>query len=139
MSLLRRAGRRMAADRTVPTVLGAYFLFAAWQLFQLWQDTDDHVFFDWLWPYVFALAGVTSVAYAIRHGSHLLAAWSGGLMIAACLSRAWAVVTAVALNRADIDDARGWLIAGTYIVLAYAIAAIWHRILGPATHLRRHR
>lgn len=136
--MLRRIATRVAADRTVPAVLGAYFLFAAWQLWRLWADTDDHIFFDAAWPYVFAVAGVTAIAYAVRHGSHFLAAWSGGLMIASCLSRAWAVIAAVLLDRTDLHDARAWLVAGTYVVLAYCIGAIWHRILGPATYLRRH-
>lgn len=136
--VLHRMAKKLAADRSIPAGLGLYFVFAAWQLHRLWAHTDDHVFFDWLWPYVFVAAGILALAYAWKPTSPALAAWSGGFMIAACLSRAWAVIAAVISDTTDLDDARAWLVAGTYAVLAYSIAAIWHRILGPSTFVRRH-
>lgn len=128
------------ADRLIPLVFGAYFLYAAiWLWVSVIDDADDTVpiFFDELWPWVFATAGVLGVAYAVKPSSRALAAWSGGVMILALLSRAASIFVAWVNDAEAISTARAFLAVGTWSVLGYAVGTIWGRVLGPLGRRRR--
>lgn len=128
------------ADRLIPLVFGAYFLWAAtWLYISVVDDADDTVpvFFDHIWPWVFGAAGVLGVMYATRPQSRTLAAWSGGVMILALLSRAATIFVSWLNDAESISTARAFLAVGTWSVLGYAVGIIWTRVLGPLGRRRR--
>ena len=124
-------------DRVIPAVFGAYFVVAAIWLYDLWRDDRTTVFFEPAWPAVFLLAGLLSIAYAFHPHDRHLAAWSGGLMLASCLSRAAVILVAAHDGTIELIEARAWLTAATWSILAYAIGTIWTRFLRPLGEGRR--
>lgn len=128
------------ADRLIPLVFGVYFLYAAaWLHISAIDAADDTVpvFFDELWQWVFAAAGVLAVAYAVKPASQHFAAWSGGVMILALLSRGASIFVAWVNDAEAISTARAFLGLGTWTVLGYAVGIIWTRVLGPLGRRRR--
>lgn len=137
---MRRLFSPANADRLIPLVFGGYFLYASvWLWVSVFDDADDTIplFFDWLWPFVFAAAGILGVAHSCRPASKHLAAWSGGVMILALLSRAAAGLASWASTNETFSMPRAFLGAGTWTILGYAVGLIWRRVLLPMGNRRR--
>jgi hypothetical protein len=134
---MRRLFDHDHADRTVPAVFGIYFLWSAGWLFASWQQSDNAVFYEWLWPWFFGAAGLVCLAYAIRPWSLHLFAWSAGMMAGACVSRSIAVLLTIADGKAPVSDARSWVAVATWVAFGYALSLVWIVFLWPLNHLRR--
>lgn len=128
------------ADRVIAATFGAWFLYAAVWLWLIWLDDSSDavpVFYDWAWPYVFAVAGLVGIAYAIRPQERHLAAWSGGLMIAALLSRAFTILASWLTDQGAISAPRAMLGASVWTILGWALGIIWTEVLRPLNERRR--
>lgn len=119
------------SDRVIPAAFGVYFFVSSFWLWELAADGTTKVAGDDWWPAAFVLAGVLCVAYSAKPESRLLAAWSGGISVGACLSRALVIVLAMYNDTIELLEARAWLTAATWTALGYAIGVIWSRFLRP--------
>lgn len=137
----RRLLKPEHADRVIAGVFGAWFLYEAVLLGLIYLDDTDSItpFFDWLWPWAFAAAGMLGLAYAFRPESKHLAAWSGGLMIASLLSRAFSLIAQYIAHVGPLSLPRTLLGAGVWAMLGYSVGVIWRRLLAPMSTARRHR
>lgn len=135
-----KAVRRLhtESDRVIPAVFGLYFLVSSWWLWELAEDDSSSVLLERWWPVAFVVAGALSLAYSTYPHSRTLAAWSGGMGVGACLSRAMVILLAMHEGTIELLEARAWLTAGTWVALGYAIGVIWSRFLRPLGVGRRH-
>lgn len=133
---MRRLFDRSHADRTIPAMFAVYFTWSALWLFALWRDSNDSVFMDWLWPWVFALGASLSALYAWHPENLRLHALSCSVMVGACVSRAWAVFSSMVLGTANVSYARSWFGVGTWLAFGFGLSYIW---VGSLHHLCRQR
>lgn len=134
----RRLLQPRNSDRVIPLVFSCWFLYAAIWLELINHDTHEFdAFYAWMWPWVFAAAGVLGIAYAARPHSRLLFAWSGGLMIGALVSRAFSLLAAWLTGQITLSTPRTWLSGGAWMLLAYSVGTIWSRFLAPISAARR--
>lgn len=126
------------SDRVIPASFGLYFLVSSYWLWELAEDDTSSVLFERWWPVTFVVAGVLAIAYSAAPQSRLLAAWSGGMGVGACLSRAMVILLAMHEGTIELLEARAWLTAATWVALGYAIGVIWSRFLRPLGVGRRH-
>lgn len=138
METMRRLFDPDHADRTVPSVIGAYFVWAAFWLWRLEGEPSTEVFYDWLWPWVFLAAGVLGIAYAAWPQSKHLAAWSAALMAGACVSRAWAVLASAFAEKGLWVWPEAVFRASTWLLTGFLISLVWVAFLMPL-HQRRAR
>lgn len=122
-------------DRGVPLVLGGYFTVASFWLIGVWRNGESVAFYPWLWPWVFAAAGIVTLAYAKWPQNGTLAAYSGGLMVASVLSRAMTLL--LTWWSGELSGARALLGACTWTVLGYTIGYIWTALMSRLAAARR--
>jgi hypothetical protein len=136
---MRRAASLAVADRTIPFVFAGYCTWAAWWLLRMWQDTDEAIFLDWLWPHVFGVAGVAALAFGLIPHNRWLRALSGSLIVVSFVARGWALIAAWWGGHVTPDDTpRIFLSAGAWFVLAYSAAILWSGVLVPLSERRRY-
>lgn len=129
------------ADRIVASIFGSWFVYTAIWLAVIWWDEHSDtvpVFYDWAWPWVFGIAGAVGLAYAKWPSNKQLAAWSGGLMMACLLSRAFTVLMTWGIDH-SISAPRAFFGAGVWLILGYSLGLIWTRLMKPMGDVRRSR
>ena len=127
--------RRLLSQRAIPAVLGVLFSLSAFWLFLLDREPGATVFLDWLWPWVFALAGALAITAAFNPTPHLLA-YSGALMVGAATSRAVVLVLTVLAGEQDVPEAEYIFRAIGWLGYGFALSVIWAHVLMPAQRFR---
>lgn len=115
--------------RAVTAVVGVAFALSAVPLWMLDRDDDTTIGVEWAWPYVFALAGLLAVIDAIRPHRHV-SAWSGALLVGACLSRA----TALAFADHAYPTSEVVFRVLHWVGYGFALSVIWALVVVPGTH-----
>lgn len=134
----RRLWKPQNADRLISATFGLWFVYEAILLFIVSISTAESAvtFFEPIWPWVFAAAGVAGLVYAVKPSLRLLA-FTGGLMIAALLSRSFSLVAQWVAGTGPLGWARTFFGAGVWVMLGYSVGLIWTRLLRPLSLTRQ--
>lgn len=120
--------RRLAllGDRWAPLMLGGYFAVSAFPLWSQYREEESVIFYAWLWPWVFAAAGVLTIAYALRP-KHELGAVAGATMLLAVGARG--ISTLLTWANGELPWSRGLFAFLTWGVIGWLMAYVWIRLL----------
>lgn len=121
--------RRLLTPAAIPAALGGTFVWLAVWMWFLHREPGETVFYDHVWPWAFAAAGVMSMALAFHRSRHLTA-WAGALLVGACLSRAYAIAMHL-WNDNDVSDSEAVIRATAWVGFGFALSVIWAHVLMP--------
>lgn len=131
MQTVDRLLRRITSDDGLLFIIGTHAwlagLFLGWEIY---VTGEGRYLCPQAWPVIFIVAGVTSALYHHNRSSRTLWQWSGGLLLAAYLSRG-AVIFVAMVEDPELRRVAILLPASLWLVVAAFVAALWHRALIP--------
>ena len=126
--------------RSVPLLMGIFLVAIANQFWFLSSESlvpSDSSFLQRLWPWMFLVGGLSSIALATWPRSRLLWAWSGGLVFFAIGSRGLTLLAGSVDNLENLTATQLRIFGLVWLMAAFLATVVWRWLLGPACEMLR--